>query len=242
MILCLQSIDKGSVRFESKNTECLLYLQSACPLQPSCEGAKMLRSWYVFFWSQQTLHLFLTWLVLQKANNLIMSSSHPRASSLQCQPWFAYTTVCSFKQRFLQSHMSANAKGGSIMSFLGTRRGSCSGRLPCQFLPGWSPCSVIPSQCTRISKHSCVGAACQEHAEIAMYLGSHPKDVALFVLEGAGGSECIRLKVEMFQVQCARERPWPGKTILYYANERQLHGCLPMPATSWPSNTSEDQP
>lgn len=65
-----------------------------------------------------------------------------------------------------------------------------------------------------------------------MYLGSHPRDVALFVLEGAGGSECIRLEVEMFQVQCARERPWPGKTILYYANKRQLRGCLPTPATS----------
>lgn len=69
-----------------------------------------------------------------------------------------------------------------------------------------------------------------------MYLGSPPKDVALFVLEGAGGSECIRMEVEMFQVQCTRERPWTGKgtgkEILYYANKRQLRGCLPMPATS----------
>ena len=125
MILCLQSIDKGLVIFESKNTQCLLYLQSACPLQPSCEGAeKMLRSWYVFFWPQQTLHPFLTWLVLQKASNLITSNSHPRASSLQYQPWFAYITVCSFKQRALQSHMSANGKGGSIMSFFGNMQRS----------------------------------------------------------------------------------------------------------------------
>lgn len=69
--------------------------------------------------------------------------------------------------------MSANGKGGSVMILGCKRQRSMLGGFPSEFLPGYVPCNVIPSQC-----RSCVSVASQEHLEIVTCRGSCPKDLA----------------------------------------------------------------
>lgn len=104
---------------------------------------------------------------------------------------------------------------------------------PGEFLPGYVPCNVIPSHCRRPSKHSCVCVASQEHTEIAICLGSCPKDLVSgqgVVLERAGESEGLKLEVEKFQGKPSDGGKGTTATS-YHANNKQPHECLPIPAT-----------